>query len=159
MSAAKYLTGELGKQADGLSALYEQKRAALLPVLRLIQETYGYIPEASHGEIADYFGVPLSDIKEVLTFYTLFYSREKGRFHFQVCRNLSCTLMGGEEILAHLQKKLGIGTDETSPDGKFSLSVVECLCACDQAPMLQLNRRDVGRLTRERIDELIDGCV
>lgn len=135
----------------------ENKRAALLPILHLVQEEKGYIPVAMEEEIAALVGVPVVKVKEVLSFYTWFRQKPVGKYHFQVCRTISCTLRGHREIMTHLEKKLGIKDGETSADGKFTLTAVECLASCETAPMMQLNEKYIDNLTLEKIDEILAG--
>ena len=158
MAKDNFITEELRKEADRVCSLYERKRAAILPVLSLVQEKYGYIPVEAEGEVADYFGIPLSDVRELLSFYSLFHTNPIGEYHFQVCRNLSCALMKGDEILAYLIERLGIQPGETTSDGRFTLSTVECLGACEMAPMMQWNEQYVGPLTKEKIGEILKSC-
>ncbi|RIK78346.1 NADH-quinone oxidoreductase subunit NuoE [candidate division KSB1 bacterium] len=135
----------------------ENKRAALLPILHLVQEEKGYIPVEMEEGIAALVGVPVVKVKEVLSFYTWFRQKPVGKYHFQVCRTISCTLRGHREIMTHLEKKLGIKDGETSADGKFTLTAVECLASCETAPMMQLNETYIDNLTPEKIDEILAG--
>jgi NADH-quinone oxidoreductase subunit E len=91
-----------------------------------------------------------------VTFYTLFRTKQMGRHHIQVCRTLSCSLAGNDEMLAYLQGKLGIGPGEVTPDGRFSLVLVECLGACGYAPMMQVNDDYHENLTQEKVDALLE---
>ena len=149
------LTPEIKAKADKIIAHYEQRRAALLPVLHLVQDTYGFISEKAEIEVAAYFAIPPVDIKEVITFYTLYHSKPCAQYEFNVCRTLSCTLRGQEEVIAHLKDKLGIKVGERTADGKFGLNEVECLGACEMAPMMQLGREYIGPLTKEKIDQIL----
>ncbi len=142
---------------DKITSHYEHKQAALLPMLHLVQEKEGLISPESEKAIAEYLGIPIVHVHEVVSFYHLFRQRPKGKCHFAVCQTTSCALLGAEEIIEYIKKKLGIQSGETTPDGKFSLSVVECLGACEIAPMMQCNREYMGSLTKEKIDELIEG--
>lgn len=134
---------------------YEHKQAALLPVLHLVQEKEGLISVESEKEIAQYLGIPVVHVHEVISFYHLFRQKPKGKCHFAVCQTTSCALLGAEEIIEYLKKRLGIQPGETTSDGTFSLSVVECLGACEIAPMMQCNREYIGSLTTEKVDALI----
>src|SRR3989338_7614666 len=127
-------TPELRKRADQICANYPEKRAAILPVMRLIQEQHGSISGEAELEIADYFKIPPMDVRELMTFYTLYYSKPKGKCHIQICRTLSCALRGSEEMIRFLEGKLGIKVGETTPDEQFSVDQVECLGACEMAP-------------------------
>ena len=148
-------TQELLQQIDTIISHYEHKPAALLPVLHLVQEKEGLISPETEQEVAEYLGLPVVHVHEVISFYHLFRQKKGGKCHFAVCQTTSCALRGAEEIIAYLKERLGIQPGETTPDGKFSLSVVECLGACEIAPMLQCNREYIGSLTNEKIDELI----
>jgi len=150
-------TSEIKSKADAILAKYETKRAPILEVLRLLQEHYGHITLEMEAACAEYLEIPPIDVREVMTFYSLFYSRPKAKTRFHVCRTLTCSLLGGEDLLKYMEQKLGVKTGEKTPDGNFFLETVECLGACEIAPMLQLNDREyVGPLTKEKIDELLN---
>ena len=125
-------------------------------MLHFVQEKEGFISPESEKEIAEHLGIPVVHVHEVISFYHLFHQKPKGKCHFAVCQTTSCALLGAEEIIEYLKKRLGIQPGETTPDGKFSLSVVECLGACEIAPMMQCNKDYMGPLTKEKIDELIN---
>ncbi len=147
---------ELLQEIDKITSRYEHKQAALLAVLHLVQEKEGLISPESEKKIAEYLGIPVVHVHEVISFYHLFHQTRKGKCHFSVCQTTSCALLGAEEIIEHLKKRLGIKPGETTPDGKFSLSVVECLGACEIAPMMQCNKEYKGFLNKKQIDELIE---
>lgn len=143
-------------EMERITAQYERKQAALLPLLNYAQEQCGHIsPEIEQG-LSAYLGVPVVHVHEVVTFYTLLHRKPVGKKHFQVCDTLSCQLLGCEGILEHLEKRLGIKPGEVTKDGKFSLAKVECLGACELAPMMQLNDDFVGHLTPAKLDEILD---
>ena len=146
---------ETDRRIDELLGRFPRKGSALLPALYLIQEEKGYVPEVAMEYVAGKIGVSPAFVAGVVSFYTLFHPRPVGRHHLQVCRTLPCALRGSEEILGYLKSRLGIGEGETTPDGRFSLVAVECLGACDAAPMCQINEQDVGRLDRRKVDELL----
>ena len=141
---------------DKITGQYENKRAALLPLLHLVQEKEGLISPESEKAIAEYLGIPVVHVHEVVAFYHLFHQKPQGKCHFSVCQTTSCALRGAEEIIKQIQERLGIKPGETTPDGKFSLSVVECLGACEIAPMMQCNKEYMGFLNKKKVDELID---
>jgi len=149
------ITPEIRKIADQICSNYPVKRAAALPVMRLIQERYGAISAEAELEIAEYFNLPPVDIRELMTFYTLFYSKPKGKCHIQICRTLSCALRGSEELIHYLETKLGIQVGQTTADNQFSLDHVECLGACEIAPMAQINKEFVGPLTKEKLTQVL----
>jgi NADH-quinone oxidoreductase subunit E len=138
-----------------LQALYPAPRAALLPVLRMAQETFGYVSPAVETYVAGLFDLSPAHVHEVVTFYTLFYQRPVGRHVIAVCHNLSCTLAGAEDVLAHLRERLGVEPGETTPDGRVTLLRVECLCACEVAPMMQVDDDYVGPLDRATVDRVL----
>ena len=153
-------TPDLKTKADVIVARYETKRASILEILRLLQEHYGHITLEVEEEVARYLEIPPIDVREVMTFYSLFYDKPKAKTRFHVCRTLPCMLRGGRSILKYFEEKLGIKAGERTPDGKFSLHTVECLGACEIAPMMQVNDVDyVGPLTKEKAEELIHGKI
>ncbi len=147
---------QLGRVRE-LQATYPDKRAALLPVLRLAQESFGWISPEVETYVAGLFGLSPAHVHEVVTFYTLFFTQPVGRHVLAVCHNLSCSLVGAEDALTYLQERLGIEPGETTPDGRVTLLRVECLCACEVAPMMQVDDEFVGPLTRETIDRVLEG--
>jgi NADH-quinone oxidoreductase E subunit len=149
------INAELKQELDKIVARYEEKRASLLPVLHAVQEQRGFISLDSEQEVADYLGIPVVQVHQVVSFYHLFHREPIGKCHFSVCQTTACALRGSEKIIAHIKSRLGIKDGETTPDGKFSLSVVECLGACEIAPIMQHNKEYKGCLTIEEIDRLI----
>lgn len=141
---------------DKLVAKYEQRKAALLPVLHYVQEKEGLITPEAESAVAAYIGIPVVHVHQVVCFYHLFHQERKGKCHFSVCETTACALLGAEDIIGHIKMRLGIEPGETTPDGKFSLSVVECLGACEIAPMMQVNKEYKGLLNKKMVDELID---
>ncbi len=127
----------------------------VLPCLRRIQEERGYVADADIEELAAFLGVPAIQIEEVLSFYTQFRRRPIGRWHLQVCRNVSCSMRGAEGLLAHLERRLGVGPGGTTADGRFTLSTVECLGSCGTAPAMMLNDRYVENLSADAVDQLL----
>jgi NADH-quinone oxidoreductase subunit E len=127
----------------------------VLPCLRRIQEERGYVADDDIEELADFLGVPAIQIEEVLSFYTQFRRRPIGRWHLQVCRNVSCSMRGAEGLLAHLERRLGVGPGKTTPDGRFTLSTVECLGSCGTAPAMMVNDRYVENLSPDAVDALL----
>lgn len=136
---------------------YPNKQAALLPVLHIVQEEKGYVPAEMEADIAEIVEVPVVKVREVITFYTLFNRQPVGKYHVQMCRTISCTLCGHRELLKYVKEKLGIEAGQTTADGKYTLSVVECLAACEMAPAMQINEKYYGNLTPQRIDEILAG--
>jgi len=140
-----------------LQGLYPDKRGALLPVLRLAQESFGYVSLEVEEYVAGLFDLSAAHVHEVVTFYTLFFQQPPGRHVVSVCHNLSCHLMGSKAIVQHLSHRLGVAVGETTADGRVTLLTVECLCACEQAPMMQVDDRYEGLLTPEKVDHILEG--
>jgi NADH-quinone oxidoreductase subunit E len=140
-----------------LQGLYPDKRGALLPVLHLAQDTFGYISLEVEAYVAGLFELSPAHVHEVITFYTLYFQQPKGRHVVAVCHNLSCHLLGAKGIIEHLTQRLGVEVGETTPDGRVTLLSVECLCACEQAPMMQVDDRYEGHLTPEKVDGILEG--
>ncbi|MFQ5877340.1 MAG: NADH-quinone oxidoreductase subunit NuoE [Acidobacteriota bacterium] len=147
---------ETDRRIDALLTRFPHRGSALLPALYLIQGEHGYVPPASMEYVANKIGVSPAFVAGVVSFYTLFHREPVGRHHIQVCRTLSCALRGCREVLRHLRDRLGIREGETTPDGRFSLEAVECLGACDIAPMLQINGEEHGRLDPKKVDAILD---
>ncbi len=152
----EYSKALLRKIAE-LMARYPKKEAALIPVLRLVQDEAGCISHDEEEFVARTLGLKKMRVREVVTFYTMLTRQPLGKYHIQVCTNLSCSLLGSGTLLEHLKKKLGIGVGETSPDGKFTLTTVECLGACDQAPCMMVNIDYHGNLDPAGIDRILAG--
>ena len=150
------LSDALKKRFDELVARYPIKRSAMVPMLLFGQDEVGYISAEIIQEVSHRVGVPTIEVDEVITYYSMLRRQPAGRYHLQVCTNISCMLRGGQEILEHCQKKLGVGHKQTTPDGKFSLEEVECLGACCGAPAMQVNYDYYENLTPERVDALLE---
>jgi NADH-quinone oxidoreductase subunit E len=139
-----------------LQSLYPDRRGALLPVLHMAQETFGYVSLEVEEYVATLFALSAAHVHEVVTFYTLFFQQPKGRHVVAVCHNLSCHLAGAPDILAHVKARLGIEPGETTEDGRVTFQAVECLCACEAAPMAQVDDRYELNLTREKVDRILE---
>ena len=140
-----------------LQSLYPDRRGALLPVLHLAQDTFGYVSLDVEEYVAGLFELSPAHVHEVVTFYTLYFQQPKGRHVVAVCHNLSCYLAGSRDILAHVQRRLGVEVGETTDDGRVTLQSVECLCACEAAPMAQVDDRYELNLTPEKVDRILEG--
>ncbi|HET8579015.1 MAG TPA: NADH-quinone oxidoreductase subunit NuoE [Methylomirabilota bacterium] len=149
-------TAEQLAEVRRLQSLYPDKRGALLPVLHLAQDAFGYISLEVEASVAGLFDLTPAHIHEVVTFYTLFFQQPKGRHVVAVCHNLSCHLLGAKTIIEHLKERLGVEAGETTADGRVTLQSVECLCACEQAPMMQVDDRYEGHLTAEKVDRILE---
>ncbi len=134
---------------------YPKKEAAMLPVLYLAQEEFGYLSTEAIDYVAKMMELSPARVYGVVTFYTMLNMKPIGRHHLQVCRTLPCALMGAERIASFLKAKLGIGLGETTLDGKFTLSEVECLASCGTGPMMQVNDDYYEDLTEERVEDIL----
>ena len=150
-------SGEQLAEVRRLQSLYPDRRGALLPVLHMAQETFGYVSLQTEEYVAGLFDLSPANVHEVVTFYTLYFQQPKGRHVVAVCHNLSCTLAGSKDILAHVERRLGIEAGETTTDGRVTLQSVECLCACEAAPMAQVDDRYELNLTPDKIDRILEG--
>ena len=150
------LGAEFEARVDAIVAKYPRPKAAVLPVLWEVQKAKGYVDQASEAWVASRLGVSPAHVHGCVTFYTMYKQRPSGRYHVQVCTTLSCMLRGSDELVAHLEKRLGVPVGGTTPDGKFSLVRVECLGSCDTAPMFQLNDDYHENLTLEKVDRLLE---
>jgi NADH-quinone oxidoreductase subunit E len=128
----------------------------VLPCLRRIQEDRGYVADTDIDALVDYLGVPRIQIEEVLSFYGQFRRQPVGRWHIQACRNVSCSLMGAERVVQRLTEKLGVAPGQTTADGRFTLSTVECLASCGTAPVVMVNETYHENISPEKIDALLE---
>ena len=134
----------------------DRKRSAMIPMLIYAQDEVGSITDDLVEEVAKRVGVTPLQVQEVLTYYSMLHRKPMGKYHIQVCTNISCMLRGGEEILEHCKKRLGIGHKQTTADGTFSLEEVECIGACSWAPALQVNYDFHENLTPEKTDKVLE---
>jgi len=142
-------------EIESLLARYPVRRSALIPLLYLAQRETGYITEAAMIEIAGILKLTPPQVYETVTFYTMLNLKQVGKFHIQVCKSLMCALVGSDTLIGWIQTRLGIGPGETTPDGAFTLSTVECLAACGTGPMMQINDDYYERLTEEKLDRIL----
>jgi NADH-quinone oxidoreductase subunit E len=134
----------------------EASSSLVLPCLRRIQEDRGFVADSDIAELAAYIPVPRIQIEEVLAHYTQFRRSAVGRWHLQACHNLSCSMRGAEGVLEHLGRKLGVAPGQTTADGRFTLSTVECLGSCGTAPVVMVNDAYHENMTPARLDALIE---
>jgi NADH-quinone oxidoreductase subunit E len=150
-------SAEVEAEIDRHLAKYPVKRSAILPLMFIVQrERGGWLDPPGVAYLADRLGVRITDIWEVATFYSMINTEPVGRYHIQICKTLSCKIMGEPKITEHVCKKLGIGPGETTADGRFSVSLVECLGSCGTAPMFQIGFDYHENLTTEKVDEILD---
>lgn len=155
------LTPEVLSQVDELVSRYPRKDAALIPLLHFVQQqnaaTGWFIPPDEEAWVAQRLELPITKVREVISFYTMFNKRPVGKYHLQVCSTLSCALAGSDELVEHLATRHGIKAGETDAEGVFTMSRVECLGSCGTAPCVQINYEEFEEnLSLEAVDRLIE---
>ena len=150
------LTPEMRAQADAIVAKYPNSRSAVLPLLFLVQSAEGHVTEDGMREVADILELTPAQVLAAASFYTMLKKRPQGTYLISVCRNIACTHLGGRELIAELEQRLGIAAGQTTPDGKFTLEAAECLATCDGAPSLQINYEDFYKVTPQTAGDLIE---
>jgi NADH-quinone oxidoreductase subunit E len=146
----------LDADAAQIIARYPRPRSALLPLLHLVQSEEGYVSEDGIAYCAAKFGLTEAEVTAVVSFYTMYKRRPVGEYHVGVCTNTLCAIMGGDQIFAELKDHLGVGNDETTPDGKVQLEHVECNAACDYAPVVMVNWEFFDNQTPDSARQLVD---
>lgn len=157
---AALLNDHLREEIDGWLRRYpdDQRQSAVLGALRAVQHEHGHLSTEMMDAVAAYLGMPEIAVYEVASFYSMYELKPVGRHTIAVCTNISCMLRGSDRIVGYIEKKLGISTGESTPDGRFYLKrEEECLAACCGAPMMQVDHVYYEHLTPERVDEILDG--
>ncbi|MCH9693795.1 MAG: NAD(P)H-dependent oxidoreductase subunit E [Gammaproteobacteria bacterium] len=136
-----------------------RQRSAVISALHAVQhENHGFVTAEQMNAVAEYLELPTIQVYEVATFYSMFQTREVGRNEVAICTNVACMLRGAEDIVSHVEKKLGIKTGESTADGKvFLKQEEECIAACCGAPAMMVNHKYYENLTEEQVDEILDG--
>ncbi len=150
------LSAETLARIDALVEQYPTKASALMPSIWAIHDELGYVPPAGVDALVEKLEVTRARVHEVLSFFTMYRTEPQAENVLQVCHNISCHIMGARNIIAHMEKKLGIRLGETTPDGKFALEGAECLGACGHGPCLQRGKHLYEYLTTEKVDDLLD---
>jgi NADH-quinone oxidoreductase subunit E len=164
------MSGASDVPADGLSAEVraeidhwvakfpaDRRRSAVIAALHAVQHEHGHLTQDGMDAVAAYLGLPPVQVYEVASFYSMFETQPVGRHHISVCTNISCMLRGGEELLAHVERRLGIKVGESTPDGRFFLKKEEeCLAACNGAPMMMVDHVYFENLTSEAVDRVLE---
>lgn len=150
------LEGAINKEMARLRKFYPTKEALLLPLLHAAQKVEGFVSDKALVVIVDQLDLPMTKVRQVLSFYTMFRRKPIGKYHFQFCNNIACWLRGSEKLIHHMEKKFSIKMEETTTDGRFTLSEVECLGACGTAPVCQVNDTYYENLNIEAVDELLE---
>ncbi len=135
---------------------YPRPRSALIPLLHVAQEQEGWVSPQAMAHIAELVGLAPAEVLGTASFYGMFKREPVGRYVVSVCTNISCLLLGGEELLEHCERTLGIKPGATTSDGMFTLEDVECIAACTDAPCLQVNYRYFLRISHDEVDALVD---
>lgn len=143
-------------EIDWHLAKYPVMRSAILPLMFIVQRERGYLDPPGVAYLAKRLGLRITDIWEVATFYSMIHTGPVGKYHIQICKTLSCKIMGEPKITEHVCAKLGIKPGETTADGKFTVSLVECLGSCGTAPMFQIGFDYHEDLTPEKVDRILD---
>lgn len=133
-------------------------RSAIIPLLFIVQRERGYVDNPGVNFLAKFLDLEVTDVWETVTFYSMFNLHPVGKYHLQICKTLSCKIMGEPELTDHICSKLDIKAGETTKDGKFTLSRVECLGSCGTAPMMQIGFDYHENLSKEKIDKIIEEC-
>ena len=150
------LTPDRERIFDEILTRYPNRQAACLPVLHLCQEQHGWCSPEVVAFVAERLGLSTAHVQGVVTFYTLFNQHPVGKHQVWVCQTLSCALRGADQVLHHCEKRLGIHVGETTKDGKITLRTAECLAACGQAPMMQVDKDYHENLTLADVDTILD---
>jgi NADH-quinone oxidoreductase subunit E len=135
---------------------YPNKRAALIPVLHVFQEKFGFINPEMEKYIAGILGISPASVREVSDFYTMFKRRRLGKYHITICSSISCHLLGSRKIAEFIKEKLGISPGDVTKDGRFSLEEVSCLGYCDISPVIMINDEVYGNLTLEKVGKILE---
>ena len=155
MPAPATFSAEVEAEIDRRLAKYPVKRSAILPLMFIVQRERGYLDPPAVQYLANRLELRVTDIWEVATFYSMIHTKPVGKYHIQVCKTLSCKILGSDKITKYCADKLGIQVGETTADGRFSLSAVECLGSCGTAPMFQINFDYHEDLTTEKVDRIL----
>ncbi len=153
---ATMFSPELAARFDKLVTLYPVRRSALIPMLLYAQDEVGYLSDAVMEEVADRIGISVLDVRNVISYYSLLRTKPMGKYHVQVCTNISCMQRGANELFEHCKRRLGVENKQTTADGVFSLEEVECIGACSWAPAAQINYDFHENLTPESIDRVLE---
>jgi NADH-quinone oxidoreductase E subunit len=144
------------EKIETIKAKYPETKAALMPTLWMAQKKWGWLSPDVMRYIGDLLGLTYAHVEGVATFYTMYFKKPMGKFHLQVCTNVSCMLRNGDEIYQHVSEKLNIGHMERTEDGVFSLEEVECMGACGDSPMVAVNEDFYENMSIIKVDELIN---
>ena len=143
------------KEIEGILARYPNKKSAVLPLMHLAQQEYGYMSDEAKREVADILDLDPTHVLSLAGFYSLFYEKPTGKYVLEICNDLACALRGADDFVDMACRKLDIAVNGTTEDGLFTIKTVMCLGACDRAPMLQYNLKFAEHLDEEKFEQLI----
>ena len=143
------------KELKQILSKYTNDKSNLIQILNEVQEKFGYVPTIAQEEIAKYLGIEVAEVYGVVTFYSRFTLKPKGKYAISVCMGTACFVKGGEQILERVKQKLGIEEGETTEDGKFSIDATRCIGACGLAPVFTVNEEVYGKATPQKVDEVL----
>src|SRR5215467_10106248 len=151
------ISEKLDKFFDEKMKEYPTKRSFLVPMLLYTQDELGYLTDEAIAHIAKKTGLSELEVRNVISYYSMLRTRPMGKYHVQVCTNISCALRGADDVFDYCREKLGIGNKQVTPDGTFSLEEVECIGACSWAPAIQVNYDFHENLTPDKLDKVLNG--
>ena len=151
------LSEDARREAERMIARYPHKRSALLPLLYMVQAEQGHVTREGMQEVGELLGLTTAEVEAVATYYTMFKKAPTGKWLISVCTNVSCALVGAKRVYERAVEELGEGATTATPDGQFTVEEVECLAACDAAPVVQVNYCNYDRVSEERLLEMIEG--
>lgn len=149
------LSDKARREIQALTSKFETNQSALIPALHLAQADQGWLSAETQAEVAQLLDLSLQTVAGVVSFYTMFHQKPVGKYLLQVCRNLSCSMLGGQTLRRKLEQRLGIAEGETTPDGRFTLVEVECLGSCGTAPVVMVNDRYVEGVSPDDVEKLL----
>lgn len=149
------LSSQARSDIQALKETYETNQSALIPALHRAQADQGWLSPETQAEVAELLDLSLQTVAGVVSFYTMFHQKPVGKYLLQVCRNLSCSMLGGQTLRKKLEERLGIAEGETTPDGRFTLVEVECLGSCGTAPVVMVNDRYFEGVRPDDVDRLL----
>ncbi len=147
---------KLEKELNEILEKYTDSKDNLITILNEVQMKYGYIPKIAQMKISEYLKIPMAEVYGVITFYSRFTLKPKGKYTISVCLGTACFVKGSEKIMERLKQRLNIGEGETTPDGKFSVDSTRCVGACGIAPVFTVNGEVYGKATVKKLDEVLD---
>ena len=147
---------KVSNEVKQILEIYTQDKSNLIQILNEVQEKYGYIPKQAQTEISNYLSIPMAEVYGVITFYSRFTLKPKGKYNISVCLGTACFVKGSQALLDRLKERLKIEEGETTPDGKFSIDATRCVGACGLAPVFTVNNEVYGKATVKKLDEVLD---